>query len=142
MERCAICLMDLENNKNTLTLDCGHCFMIKCYTDFVIHKIKESNKINLINGFGVHILCPICRKEDLILPNSFISIMKDNIDSEIGLDILTDELEYSVLKEFIPHLLCVINTSRLDKRSMINVLNSVISSRRKELKNLLKDIKN
>ncbi len=135
VKTCSICLEDCRKN-NIVVLDCYHNFHINCYTKYIIHEVKD--KVDMGN---YNVKCPMCRKIDLNMFMPILDTLQEYIEVEADYKMFIDELEDLIVKEFLPHLISVVNGKRFSKRSMCNVLRKVISENEKVIKQILKDLK-
>ena len=138
VKSCPICLEDIEGYKNTLTLNCNHIFHIDCYTSFMVYQAKEIS----LNGKSIDIKCPMCRgtDENMLIP--LLEGIEEGMDSMLMLELFISEIEDTILKEFLPSLLCIIDGKRrFSKRSMMNVLRKLVKDHEKKLRLVIKDIK-
>ncbi len=138
VKTCPICLEDIKEYKNTLTLNCNHIFHIDCYTSFMMFQAKEIS----LNGRNIDIKCPMCRAidENMLIP--LLEGIEDGMDAQLMLVLFISEIEDKIIKEFIPSMLCIIDGKRrFSKRSMINVLRKLIKDHEKKLRLVIKDIK-
>jgi len=142
MKTCPICLEDCKK-KNVLILNCSHHYHIDCYTKFVIHQVKEINDLDILDLMedDFDIKCPMCRAEDFSMTIPLYECMKDGLNAQLNLALFIEEIEDRVIKEFLPHLLAVVNGRRFSKRNMMNVLRTIIKDQEKELKNIIKDLR-
>lgn len=136
-EKCSICLENLTGSSE-LTLICGHKFHIKCYTEFIVHRIKE-----LSNGVQPkQVRCPYCRTRD----KSMLPIMLDsiiaNMEAHLVLQMFSEDVNDLVIKEFIPHMQSILNSaSTFNKRNLINVLRKTLKDNERSFKAMMKDLK-
>ena len=85
-KECSICMVFIDNNKNRIITECGHCFHSNCLMDNIAH-----------NGFA----CPYCRASMSPVPEKKdINIIDDNstittytYEQE---HIMRDEYEYAL----------------------------------------------
>ena len=138
-DKCAICL-EVVGDKNIVILECKHKYHINCYTRFAVHKITNRDGLEFDEVEDM-IKCPMCRKEDFSMYLPILDTMRDGIDAQITLSIFIEEIDDRIVREFLPHITSIINNKRFSKRSMINVMRKVIRGEEKELKMLLKDMK-
>ena len=135
---CSICLIDLgETDK--LILSCKHQFHIDCYTKYIIHKVND-----ILNTCDMPIIkCPMCRGEDRNMFLPVLEALERGIESETNLMLFLSEIEDILLKEFIPHLMLLVNQrNKFSRRILTNILRKTLKEGEKEIKLLIKDIRN
>ena len=134
---CSICLVDLED-KDKLILHCKHQFHINCYTKYIIHEVND-----ILNTCDIpEVKCPMCRNPDRNMFLPVLEALEDGVASKINLMLFMDEVEDILLKEFIPHLLLLVNRNKFSRRILTNILRKTLKDGEKEIKLLLKDIRN
>ncbi len=135
---CSICLMDLED-VNIMTLSCKHTFHIDCYTKYIIHEVG-----NILTNCDIPVIkCPMCRGLDRNMFLPILEALEKGIESETNLMLFLDEVEDTIIKEFIPHLLLLSSyKTSFSKRILKNILRKTLKEGEKEIKLLIKDIRN
>ena len=93
MERCAICLEDMDKDKNRVTFNCGHTIHFTCFCKMILieEEVKKSK-------------CPLCR--DILVKKSLLDeirplIIPDltrRISFDFGETMITTEEDGSILR--------------------------------------------
>lgn len=134
-DKCPICLDELED-KNIVVLNCKHIFCINCYTQYVIHKVKD-----ILHNFAEeNVQCPMCRESDTNMIVPIIETVKDSIEIEEVCKISMEDVEDLFVKQFYPHIYSLIDGNRrFTKRNFVFTLKRILKDNEKALKYIIRD---
>ncbi len=134
---CSICLDELTG-KSELILSCNHHFHIKCYTDMCVHKLTNSNYLEV----DITIDCPMCRNRN----NDLIKDLQDmNIKQQLKInayDYFVDMVECELIHRNLPMLKTLIDNPYLFSGNHLNeVLGKLLNAHEKKIKKLLRELR-
>lgn len=137
MDKCSICLEVLKKT-SIITLECSHTFHIKCYSEFIIHRVRDitDNRSREINA-----KCPLCRSYDKEMFNVFLESTEYNIGINVAFLFYTLDAEDELIKKFYPTIKCILEGQHnFTKSNLVKVLKDLIDSSSKRTKKLIKDM--